>query len=112
MSVVVLNIADYSYKIACQDGQENHIHELAGFLDAKAKKLLTSVGGYIPEGQLLAMVSVLTAQELFNARKQTHPVASEADTEISGILDELTARVKAFKTSYNKLEYISSLYII
>ena len=95
MSVVVLNIADYSYKIACQDGQENHIHELAGFLDAKAKKLLASVGGYIPEGQLLAMVSVLTAQELFNAKKQPQQIAPEADADISGILDELTERVKA-----------------
>ena len=95
MSVVVLNIADYSYKIACQDGQENHIHELAGFLDAKAKKLLTSVGGYIPEGQLLAMVSVLTAQELFNAKKQSQQIAPEADASISSILDELTERVKA-----------------
>ena len=39
MSVVILNIADYSYKIACQDGQENHIRELASYLDLKAKKL-------------------------------------------------------------------------
>lgn len=92
MSVVILNIADYSYKIACQDGQENHIRELASFLDSKAKKLLTSVGGYIPESQLLAMVSVLVAQELFNAKHQ-QTSCSEADTAIENVLDELTKRV-------------------
>ncbi|MGN1091117.1 MAG: cell division protein ZapA [Alphaproteobacteria bacterium] len=92
MSVVILNIADYSYKIACQDGQENHIRELASFLDSKAKKLLTSVGGYIPESQLLAMVSVLVAQELFNAKHQ-QTSCSEADTAIENVLDELTQRV-------------------
>ena len=92
MSVVILNIADYSYKIACQDGQENHIRELASFLDSKAKKLLTSVGGYIPESQLLAMVSVLVAQELFNAKHQQTSF-SEADTAIENVLDELTKRV-------------------
>lgn len=92
MSVVILNIADYSYKIACQDGQENHIRELASFLDSKAKKLLTSVGGYIPESQLLAMVSVLVAQELFNAKHQ-QTSSSEADTAIENVLDELTQRV-------------------
>ena len=92
MSVVILNIADYSYKIACQDGQENHIRELASFLDSKAKKLLMSVGGYIPESQLLAMVSVLVAQELFNAKHQ-QTSCSEADTAIENVLDELTQRV-------------------
>ena len=95
MSVVVLNIADYSYKIACQDGQENHIHELAAYLDAKAKKLLASIGGYIPEGQLLAMVSVLTAQELFNAKKQTSSLSEQTDETITNVLNELTERVKA-----------------
>ena len=92
MSVVILNIADYSYKIACQDGQENHIRELASFLDSKAKKLLTSVGGYIPESQLLAMVSVLVAQELFNAKHQQSS-SSEIDENVSAVLDELTTRI-------------------
>ena len=61
-------------------------------LDSKAKKLLTSVGGYIPESQLLAMVSVLVAQELFNAKHQ-QTSCSEADTAIENVLDELTKRV-------------------
>ena len=92
MSVVILNIADYSYKIACQDGQENHIRELAAFLDSKAKKLLNSVGGYIPESQLLAMVSVLVAQELFNAKHQ-QTSSSEINTDVSNVLDELTNKI-------------------
>ena len=68
MSVVTLKIAGYSYKIACQDGQENHILELAEYLNEKATKLTGSIG-YIPENQLLAMVSVLVAQELFATKK-------------------------------------------
>ena len=70
MSVVTLKIAGYSYKIACQDGQENHIQELAEYLNEKATKLTNSIG-YIPENQLLAMVSVLVAQELFSEKKRT-----------------------------------------
>ena len=68
MSVVTLKIAGYAYKIACQDGQENHILELANYLNDKATKLTSSIG-YIPENQLLAMVSVLVAQELFACKK-------------------------------------------
>ena len=68
MSVVTLKIAGYSYKIACQEGQEKQILELSEYLNEKATKLTSSIG-YIPENQLLAMVSVLVAQELFAARK-------------------------------------------
>ena len=103
MSVVILKIADYSYKIACQDGQEARIQELATYLDEKAKKLLASVGGYIPENQLLAMVSVLTTQELFNARKQ-QPVATAEhdDSAMIGVLNELTQRINALTDKIKK----------
>jgi len=75
MSVVTLKIAGYSYKIACQDGQEGRVLELADYLNEKATKLTSSIG-YIPENQLLAMVSVLVAQELFAARKNPTETAS------------------------------------
>ena len=84
MSVVTLNIAGYSYKIACQDGQEEHVQELAKFLDEKATKLTNSIG-YIPENQLLAMVNVLVAQELFATRNgnvvKTHPPIDHSQIE-------------------------------
>lgn len=92
MSVVALKIADYTYKIACQDGQEKHIAALSSYLDEKAKKLLASVGGYIPENQLLAMVSVLTAQELFTAKSQAQEAALP-DPQTLEIIDSLCLRM-------------------
>lgn len=100
MSVVVLKIADYSYKIACQDGQEDRIQELATFLDSKARKLLSSVGGYIPENQLLAMVSVLTAQELFNAQKKQF--GDQPNAAAVSVLDSLTERINALTDMLTK----------
>ena len=89
MSVVTLKIAGYSYKIACQDGQEAHIQELSEYLNEKATKLTSSIG-YIPENQLLAMVSVLVAQELFSAKKgalnPTAPTVDNAQIEMIGNL--------------------------
>ena len=84
MSVVTLNIAGYSYKIACQDGQEEHIMELAKYLDEKATKLTNSIG-YIQENQLLAMVSVLVTQELFALKKAS---GQNTPTEIENSLAE------------------------
>ena len=93
MSVVTLKIAGYSYKIACQDGQENHILELSEYLNEKATKLTSSIG-YIPENQLLAMVSVLVAQELFSARKgvMMKPSSSIDNAQIE-MIENLSAKI-------------------
>ena len=100
MSVVTLKIAGYSYKIACQDGQENHVLELANYLDEKATKLKSSIG-YIPENQLLAMVSVLVAQELFAARQsKTDGVA--VDKAQIDIIENLSTKVLELATLLKK----------
>jgi cell division protein ZapA len=91
MAVVVLKIAGYSYKIACQDGQENHILELSEYLNEKALKLTNSIG-YIPENQLLAMVSVLVAQELFAIKKNKNSASVIDDTQIE-IIENLASKI-------------------
>ncbi len=101
MSVVTLKIDKYSYKIACQDGQENHILELAEYLNEKAVKLTSSIG-YIPENQLLAMVSVLVAQELFAARKNAEtatemPISAVQIEMIEGLSSKVTELANLLK---------------
>ena len=102
MSVVTLKIAGYSYKIACQDGQENHILELSEYLNEKATKLTSSIG-YIPENQLLAMVSVLVAQELFAARKgvalKQAPTIDNAQIEM---IENLSSKISELATILKK----------
>ncbi|MBE6450018.1 MAG: cell division protein ZapA [Alphaproteobacteria bacterium] len=102
MSVVTLNIAGYSYKIACQDGQEGHIQELAKFLDEKAKKLTSSVA-YIQENQLLAMVCILVAQELF-ACKNGNAVKTQASIDSSQIemIENLSSKISELATILKK----------
>ena len=103
MSVVTLKIAGYSYKIACQDGQEERVLELADYLNEKATKLKNSIG-YIPENQLLAMVSVLVAQELFAARQEKG--ASESAVAIDpaqiDIIENLSTKVLELATLLKK----------
>ena len=93
MSVVTLKIAGYSYKIACQDGQENRVQELADYLDGKATKLKNSIG-FIPENQLLSMVSVLVAQELFAAKQdKSDPNATTIDKAQIEVIENLSTKV-------------------
>ena len=90
MAIVNLKIADYSYKISCADGQEKHILALADAMNQKAAKLIQALG-YIPEGQLLAMICILTAQEGYQA-KATQASSEELDSAAQQI-DLLSERV-------------------
>ncbi|HCU58797.1 MAG TPA: hypothetical protein DIC64_02320 [Alphaproteobacteria bacterium] len=68
MAQVTIQINDREYAIACGNGEEGHIIELARVLDEKAKMLTQGVG-QINENQLLAMVGLLVADELQDAKK-------------------------------------------
>ena len=70
MAVVSLKIGGRYYKFSCADGQENYMASLAEHLDNRAEKLLKSIG-YMQEGQLLAMLCLLLAEEKSQIEK-TH----------------------------------------
>ena len=72
MAQVTITINSREYGIACGDGQESHIIKLSRLLDEKAK-LLTSGNGQINENMLLAMVGLLLADELEDAKKGIAP---------------------------------------
>lgn len=68
MAVVSLKIGGRFYKFSCNDGQEAHMRELADGLDKKAEQLLKSIG-FMQEGQLLAMICLLLAEEKAQLQK-------------------------------------------
>jgi cell division protein ZapA len=55
-----------AYTVACDDGEEDHLKELAGIVDEKVRELLSSVG-QVGDQRLLLMASLLMADELHEA---------------------------------------------
>ena len=68
MAVVSLKIGGRSYKFSCNDGQEEHMRMLADSLDKRAEQLMKTLG-FMQEGQLLAMLCLLLAQDKFRLEK-------------------------------------------
>lgn len=68
MAQVTITINAREFAIACEDGQELRIMQLARILDEKAK-LLTQSSGQVNESMLLAMVGLLLADELSELKK-------------------------------------------
>ena len=62
-SVVEISINNQIYKISCEEGQEEHILNLAKFINDELEKLVSSVG-QIGEARLLLMTCLIIADKL------------------------------------------------
>jgi len=91
------------YQIACDDGQEAHIAELARYVDRKVAELVSSVG-QVGDARLLVMASLLIADELAEAyaaldeaqtaEKGVKNVADSAESRAATALSALAARIE------------------
>ena len=81
MAQVDVTINDQNYRIACEEGQQDHLRKLAGGVDDRIAELV-SVMGQIGELRLLVMVSMLMADEISDLQ-DNEAVAAEAAAETS-----------------------------
>lgn len=66
MAQVDVTINGREYRIACDDGQENHLLRLASYIDKRVGELVAAVG-QVGDARLLVMTSLLIADELSDA---------------------------------------------
>ncbi len=113
MAQVTITINAREYAVACEDGQETRILQLARLLDEKAK-LLTDVSGQVNENMLLAMVGLLLADELTELKKNNTAKSSaspsvdnsrllEIDTVLAEKIKNLTQQIKSVASQINLL---------
>ena len=83
MAVISVKIGPGTYKFSCADGQEEHLRSLAESLNTRAEQLIKSMG-FMQEGQLLAMLCLLLAEDKAKLEKETN-AALLAQSEQSAI---------------------------
>lgn len=69
MPLVNVMVNGRAYTIACDEGEEDHLRELAGHIDAKMRELLGSVG-QVGDQRLLLMAALLVTDEYFEAAQR------------------------------------------
>jgi len=79
MSQISITINGRDYTIVCDDGQEQHLTRLAGYLDTRVTELVDSVG-QIGDSRLLLMVGLLIADELSDAYAELAALKGQADS--------------------------------
>jgi len=78
MARVSITINDQTYDIACADGEEQHILDLARVVDAKVGELVGAIG-QAGEARLLAMTGLLMADEMVEAQDEIATLRSAAE---------------------------------
>jgi cell division protein ZapA len=69
MAEVTVTIAGRNYRMACDDGQEDHLHQLGNLVDRKIADMRASFGE-IGDMRLTVMAGIVIADELAEARRK------------------------------------------
>jgi cell division protein ZapA len=99
MPHVSIQIANRTYELACGDGEEQRVQELAAYVDEKVSNLRQQLPG-VPEVKLLVFASLILADESREARGMAKAAESarasatdSAETLATALEDLITSRV-------------------
>jgi cell division protein ZapA len=114
MPLVNVMVNGRAYTIACDDGEEDHLRDLATIVDAKAREVLGSVG-QVGDTRLLLMAALLIADEHHAAESQLTASVKAADalSDVRGALENRAmeaegAAADALERAAKKVEDIAA----
>lgn len=93
MSQVEITINGRQYRVACEDGQESHLTNLANYFDGKMTSLIDEVG-QIGDTSLMVMAGLLIADELSDANQELADVRGVADSDYVGKITALAEQIE------------------
>lgn len=110
MGQVSVSINDRSYSVACGDGEEDHLRELARYLDGHVSELAKTVG-QVGDARLLLLAGLLISDEYSEALEQVKQLKSElsalrdesalatgrneqAENKVANLLTQATSRIE------------------
>ena len=113
MANVNIKFNGKDFLLSCDDGQEEHLEELAKHLGAKFEKLKTDLGN-IGESKLLLITSIKIMDEYFETKKKVHinkqeiKNVTEKFKELKSLAynykDDKENEAKEFSNNISKLE--------
>ena len=89
MPLVNVMVNQRAYTIACDEGEEEHLRELAKHVDSKVRELLETVG-QVGDGRLLLMAALLITDDYYDAVQRLEARGREFDALSSTHADSQT----------------------
>lgn len=100
MSQVEITINGRQYRVACEDGQEEHLTELAKYFDEKMHGLIQEVG-QIGDASLMVMAGLLIADELSDANQELAQSERFSEKTYVGKINLLAEKIEALADTIN-----------
>jgi len=100
MAEVDIHIASRNYPVACRDGEEARLRDVAAMVDAKAKAA-TAALGTMSEARTLLFASLMLADGLIDSPAPGKPSGANGsapariDPVVADALERLAARIEA-----------------
>lgn len=101
MPRVTVTVNGRVYDLACDDGEEAHVIELARQVDERIARLVSTLG-QAGESRLLLLASLLMTHELTEARKNASSPSS------SRMADDQGALLNGIETLIDRMEAIAA----
>jgi len=101
MATIEVEIASRRYAVACRDGEEEHLREMAATVDRKAKEAAQALGS-LPEARQLLFASLLLADELKErdeGKAPPPPAEPVYDPGVANALEQLAERMESLAES-------------
>ncbi len=89
-NIVEITINNQIYKIACDEGQEDHIKNLSLLINDEVEKLVSSLG-QVGDARLLLMTCLIIADKL---KDKTNKGASENYDSLAEEIKTITQRIE------------------
>jgi len=112
MADVSVSINGRQFNIACDEGQEQRVLDLANFVDTRVKEM-KQAGAGTNEQHLLVLTSIVMADEMFDLRDasantNTAPldglqISSQDEGEIVSAIDQMAARIEKIAGGLDKI---------
>lgn len=93
MSQVEITINGRQYRVACEDGQETHLTNLANYFDGKMSSLIEEVG-QIGDTSLMVMAGLLIADELSDVNQELVDVRRVNDADYANKVGALADKIE------------------
>lgn len=107
MAQLTIEVNGRPYLVGCEDGQEQHLRELAKLFDANVRQLQGAVG-QLGETRLFLMGALMMADELSEARNRLAHMQAET-TRLRGQLETVEARATvALDNAAKRIEGLAS----
>ncbi len=112
MPQVDVNINGRRYQIACDEGQEEHLSQLAEYVDKRVQELVGAIG-QVGDARLLVMTSLLVADELSEAYSALEDkavdgngadgaAAHEHEEAMAAMLEAMASRIETLASGFER----------